>query len=845
VRLRSCSRQRRAALAGLICLICLGAGVRPTAAQGERDVPEVVRELLDAASRAQERGRLDEAIANYRQALELGPQVVRGYVALGALYHQRGQREEALEVFRRGLEQAPTEQALLTNTAAVALELGQAELALELAERAVAAAPKDADLRFLHGAVLRRLDRAEEAVATLQQGLSLRPKDPRLLFSLGNAHQQLAQLEPAIAAFRAAIKADRDYLPAHYNLGAVLFEAQRFGEAQEAYEVALAPLDKALAQGEAVDPVHAQAYLNLGAIFLQEKDWRRALDAYGKAARLTPDSAVAHFHLGYALFQLGDTEAARTTYQRALALDPNLPVAHLHLAEIEAQNQRPTAVIDHLRTVVEELAGADQERALVLLATAHQETGDDGAAEAAYRRLRQTRPTDPAVAVALGRILRRQGRREEARPFLEEALATSSHGVVAGLELAALARASGDLAAEKAVYLQVLEHQQDDPALLPVRINLALVLLQQGDRDAARQRLEGLLPKLSGHHALRTVYAMLLLAEGERDTAEETLRALLRQSPAGGKAATAVAAAVAAGEAFRGDASAAVTAFQSQWDAATDDSGLLARANLGQALWLAGRGADARPHLQAASEAFPRWPGLRVALGEIALAADDLPSARDHLEAALVLCRTGTGDHNPIASTTPAEDGDGGRTFRLLVQSPGADAALCQRARQHLGAVEARQAFQALSQNNGGRALALAERALAAPLAAPERALAHLARGSAFLLRGSDEAARRDLTAALGGDLAPSLRPLAQNNLGVALHRLGRTEDARRQFTAANTGSTSPAATLLNLGITAEAEGDGAAALALYERYLASDAGRGARRAEVAEWVDKLRRVYR
>jgi tetratricopeptide (TPR) repeat protein len=796
----------------------------------------VVRELLDAARRDQERGRLDAAIEGYREALKLSHQVVQIYVALGALYHQQGQRQEALEIFQQGLEQAPGEQALLRNAATVALELGQPELALELAERAVASAPDDADLRYLHGAVLRRLGRAAEAVATLQRGLNARPKDPHLLFSLGNAHHQLGALEAAIAAFRAAVKADRDYLPAHYNLGAVLFEAERFPEAREAYEVALAPVDKALARGDAVESIHAQAYLNLGAVFLREENWRRALDAYSKAARLAPESAPAQYHLGYTLYRLGDIDAADATYRKALALDSDLPVAHLHLAEIEAGRQRPAAVVEQLRVAVDQLEGANRERALELLAAAHLATGDEDAAEANYRQLRQLRPEDGGTALALGTLLRRRGQHEEARTLLEAALRSQPHKIAAGLELATLARGEGDPEAARALYLQVLEGQEEAPALVPVRLNLALVLLQLGDRAGARRYLASLPAELSAQPGLGTAHALLLLGEGEAAAARAALESVVRRH----RDYPAATAALAALDAFEGRPEAAAEALAAQLSQVEAKTAALLRADLGQLLWVAGQGQAARPHLEFAADTFPRWPGPRVALGEVALAAGDLETAQRHLETAGALCGE-PGGGAPLSR--PGEGAGGARSFQLLVEGDDAPEGLCRRAAESLGAVRGALAYGALVRGDSSRAAALAERALAVALAPPERARAHFVRGSAALLQGRDEAARRDLTTALGGSLATSLEAIARNNLGVALHRLGRSEDSRRQFQAAGTGSAVPPETLLNQGIAAEAAGEGASALALYERYLAA-VGNGGRRQEVAQWVTELRRVY-
>ena len=282
------ARVSRSTCAQLIVVTLLAALAvsSPTAAQD--DVPEVVRSLLEQATRAAGAGRTEDALELYRQARELGPQVVQVYVDQGALLAGTGEFEAALESFQAGLRIEPDDRDLGFNAAVAALRLNRFDVAAGHARRVVENHPRDVDARLLQASALDRLNRHAEALSALQAADNLAPGNPRILYSLGNQYQRTGQAEQAVDAYRQAVRKDKKLLPAHFNLGAVLFELGRLDEALAAYEIALAPIDDAFRKGQAVDPVNALAYRNLGAIHLQASAFQKAVQALSKARQLAP-----------------------------------------------------------------------------------------------------------------------------------------------------------------------------------------------------------------------------------------------------------------------------------------------------------------------------------------------------------------------------------------------------------------------------------------------------------------------------------------------------------------------------------------------------------------------------
>ena len=817
----------------LLALLLAGGGFTAAA---QEDVPEVAQRKLDEANRHREAGRAEEAIARYEEVIASAPSVIEAYIGLGAIHHENEEFQKALEVFTAGLKRFPDDATLLFNVAATEAKLERFDEALAHTESAIKAGGEDAAIYSLRGTILRRLGRQGEAVESFRKAAALDSKSARAQYNLGNVLYELGRKEEALASFGQAIKLDRDFQPAHYNLGAVLFDLSRFDEALKAYEVALAPVEKDFAKGREVAPAHARAYLNLGAIFLQRQSWDRALDAYGKAARLDPSLAAAQYNLGFILYHLGRNPEAYQAYESAVKLDPALPLSYLHMGLIDFGAGRMENAARWLEKGLPKLSGEDRKEALLALGPAYRALGDLPRAVESYRAALAEAPQDVSALVGLGRLLRQQGNLEEARPLLEMAGEIVLDGSGVALELAALARAEGDTARERAMYEEALRRDGDRPEMWPVRVNLAASMVRSGDDKDARLQMEMLMKQAEAIRAsspevmkkLRTAYALLTAREGNLPVARRELQAVLDGDPAFAPAVNAGAAI----DAIEGAVDKASGAFRGILGRSEDSSiDSLVRANLGQALWLSGRYDEAREHLLAAAEEFPENPVVRAALGEIALRKGDHAGAVRELGAAVEACKVGA--PAPVKPSTRLE---------LVLSGTPSDAA-CARARRALAVALVGSAGEKIAEAQGRREThRLSSEAIALGLGGAALAQALFLRGTVELLDGQDARARADLEKALASGLADTLKATARNNLGVALYRMGSTAEAQRQFEQVLSASRKAAPSVLNLAIAYHDAREPEKALALYDEYLALG---GRRDTDARSWAEGIRRVYR
>jgi tetratricopeptide (TPR) repeat protein len=466
---------QRALTAALISLVILA----PTS-RAQEDVPEIARTLLEEAQHARETRHLDDAIAKYRRVIEVAPQLASPYIDLGALLHDQGKTDEAYKVFVQGIESARPSRVLLSNAAATALEIGKSSDALTYVDRAIEMNQRDAALYALRGTVLRALKRDDEATAALQHAVQLAPNDARAYFSLGNALYATGHKDESIAAYRKAVELDPSLTRAYYNLGAVLFDLGRDSEALGAYKVALEPIDRAFARNEPVDRIHARAYSNLGAIYLRQKQWQSAIDAYNKALKLDPSSANTHYNLGFILYNTNKFDRAEEEYRKALSIDVALPLAYLHLAQIAMKKNDSAGAAKLLR---DGLPRFDAETKPVALRTLGRLELAIGSSAAAVDALKQN-TNDVDSAVLLARIDRREKRFDDAAKLLDAAT-SDSPAVLLGRAM--LARDTNDLPREQSA-LEALIAKHPRPEF---RVALGINYARQGRFDDAQKYLAG------------------------------------------------------------------------------------------------------------------------------------------------------------------------------------------------------------------------------------------------------------------------------------------------------------------------------------------------------------------
>ena len=179
------------------------------------------REQLELGVECARQGRLEDAVACFRRAVELDPKCAEAHSNLGNALREQGRPEEALLHLNRALECKPDLPEARLNLAVVLEERGELEEAAALLEEFLRCHSSHALALNNLGSVLKKLGRLEEARRRLEDSLAQEPQFAQAHNNLGAVLEQLGLWDQAEGCYREALRWNPHSADAHLNLAMV------------------------------------------------------------------------------------------------------------------------------------------------------------------------------------------------------------------------------------------------------------------------------------------------------------------------------------------------------------------------------------------------------------------------------------------------------------------------------------------------------------------------------------------------------------------------------------------------------------------------------------------------
>ena len=226
------------------------------------------------------------------------------HALLGEIAEKQGRPLDAVREYQRAAEMEPTEPHLFAWGAELLLHRAL-EPASEVFAKGHRLFPQSA--RMLVGLGVASYSRGsyDEAAQLLSEACDLTPADPQPYLFLGKI-QDAEKVEPPGWTERlkrfAALQPD-NALANYYYAVALTKQGDGSGDFAQA--------ESLLERSIRLDPHLGNAYLQLGILYAQRKDFSKAIAAYQKAIENTPLPDEAHFRLAQAYRQTGELEKAR------------------------------------------------------------------------------------------------------------------------------------------------------------------------------------------------------------------------------------------------------------------------------------------------------------------------------------------------------------------------------------------------------------------------------------------------------------------------------------------------------------------------------------------------------
>ncbi len=279
-------------------------------------------------------GKLDDAIAHYRQAIRFKPKYLDAHNNLGLALKRLGRYDEAMAEFNAALKLNPDSEAAHVNLGGTLLDQGRAEEAMAHLRRALQINTNSALAHNGLGAALDSLGQHQEALAHYQAALRLKPDDADALNNLAAALLDQGKTDEALNHLQAVIRFNSNSADTYNNLGIAF---TRRGQISEA----IANFEKAIE----LNPNKPDTHHNLGSLFYDQAKYDKAVTHEQAALQLKPDLISARYLLGKALIALGRTEEAAAAFAAVLQARPDDMQSQLAMAELSLKQGRKADAI--------------------------------------------------------------------------------------------------------------------------------------------------------------------------------------------------------------------------------------------------------------------------------------------------------------------------------------------------------------------------------------------------------------------------------------------------------------------------------------------------------------------
>src|SRR2546425_893189 len=388
-----------------------------------REVPDSPKLWNERGVVLHQAGRADDALASYRQAVEVDPKYALAWNNMGVVVAHAGDTEEAIEALRTGLQLQGAFSAARLNLALLLYQLRRFQLSLEAYRQVLQTEPASAAAWNGIGLVLVELKRFPDARNAFVRAVEADPDHAGAHYNLSFTLSNLGDYDGALRATKRALELDPYYVSQKFALAIDLqYEKATIGIAPEIsadvaaetlgedfafdqrlldnifQELAPVPATEAPGAKPADDPpALARDYVSKGLMDVATAgagrpvqagagDAAGALTALRQAQTRAPARADLHKLQGDVALKVGDKRGALAAYRAALELDRGYVQVWLDLGRL------------------------------------HEDKEAWAEAQEAYERALQALPTFNEAALALADLLRRSGRTRAAVVRLAEML---------------------------------------------------------------------------------------------------------------------------------------------------------------------------------------------------------------------------------------------------------------------------------------------------------------------------------------------------------------------------------------------------------------------------------------
>ncbi|MBS1988654.1 tetratricopeptide repeat protein [Candidatus Dependentiae bacterium] len=257
------------------------------------------------------------------------PGKARVHNNLGVAYSEAGKIDEALAAYKKAIDLDALYSDPLSNIAVAYSMKGDLDKAIESLEVAIHICPNYPEAYNNLGTLLLQKKQYDDAERYLNAAIQLRPYYGKAYYNLARMHEEQGRPEEAWQFLKRAVEGDLDNPEVFYKFGQMSLKVQKYAEAIQAFEF--------VAQQGFNDQ---SLWFNLANAYFMVNQHDKAETLYEKLVRDYPLDGRYAYNLGETYFIKKDFERALALFEKVATLPRPLPQSFFRVANCLEQLQR-------------------------------------------------------------------------------------------------------------------------------------------------------------------------------------------------------------------------------------------------------------------------------------------------------------------------------------------------------------------------------------------------------------------------------------------------------------------------------------------------------------------------
>ena len=507
------------------------------------------QDYLEAGKKHLEKGRYNEALIEFRNAVKKDTDFPEAHYQMGRLYMLRGAYLQALQEMRTVIRSDENRMDAHIRIGNLLLVQRRYVEAREKAEWLLEITPDSLEARILEANSWAEMIHINDSIHEIRGSFEQEPRLRPPFISLGSSGNGKPGADKAEELFRKIVDADGSRLPARLALGNFYLMTGRDYEAGEQYEAAARndpqSRDAAFALGyfylQTERPVEAGEQYNkyvelskgvpgvevvLPDFYLASGETDRGIRTLEKMAAENPETGVFKRRLASVFFDRGDFDKADELADELIKKDDGDAIAHYLKGRILLTRNKGGEAAPHLRIMAERRPGYAPAR--YFLGAAYMQNGETSKAASELESAVYLDPALSQARLSLARLKLETGNTGEAIQIAQKVLSLNPELDEARLILGIALTTQKDYQAAARELHTFVKNNPNNPAGM---IQLGFLHMAQGDAVSAEDRFEAALKIDPDNLSAATELARLYVTQNRHDMAVQRLNQMLEQNP--------------------------------------------------------------------------------------------------------------------------------------------------------------------------------------------------------------------------------------------------------------------------------------------------------------------------